>query len=275
MAADTIKSMMLYPRAERILTDLASLGYGPQDPVPVDVLNGYDQLHYHGTEALDAAIDTCGMAAGHKVLEVGSGWGGCARYLAHASGAAVTAIELQQDYHAVGATLTTRVGLSDRVTHIQADFLDWQAPPAGFDHVVSWLALFHIPRRADYLERIAATLRPGGSFFVEDLYLIAPPAPDEAADFQASLFPNSLVSLDAYKTTLAAAGLRLVALEDMTADWTDFTATRLTAFRAAQDSYAAVHGADGYAAIHMFYTKMAGYFARGLVGGVRLHAVRA
>ncbi|MEM6577049.1 MAG: class I SAM-dependent methyltransferase [Pseudomonadota bacterium] len=274
MTAKDIKSMQLYPRAERILNDLSNLGYGSDDPVPVDVLNRFDQLHYHGTDALDAAIAACAIKAGDRVLEVGSGWGGCARYIAHASGAHVTAVELQDDYHHVGNGLTGRAGLSDHVTHINADFLTWPLPDQGFDHVVSWLALFHIPTRAQYLARIASILKPGGSFFAEDLYQIAAPSPEEATDFQNHLFPNSLVPLPEYRTTLEAAGLRVERLDDMTSDWIAFTQERLGAFRSNRPAYEAVHGADGYQVIETFYDKMAGYFARGLVGGLRVHAAR-
>lgn len=272
MSATDIKSMQLYPRPERILDDLAHLGFAGDVPVPVEVLNRFDQLHYHGTEALDVAIEACGIQAGQSVVEVGSGWGGCARYIAGTTGAQITAVELQDDYHAVGAGLTQRAGLADHVTHINADFLKWSAPAGHFDHVVSWLALFHIPDRMGYLSRIAAALKPGGRLFAEDLYFIAPPPPDEADDFQRHLFPNSLVLLGEYSTTLEQAGLRVEHLTDMTEDWTAFTADRLVAFRANRAAYEAVHGADGYAVIETFYSKMAGYFARGLVGGLRVCA---
>src|SRR5210317_2159009 len=106
MTIKDIKSMQLYPRAERILDDLSNLGFSAQEPVPVDVLNRFDQLHYHGTAALDAAISACGIEPGQRILEVGSGWGGCARYIAQSSGAHVTAVEIQEDYHQVGRSLT-------------------------------------------------------------------------------------------------------------------------------------------------------------------------
>ncbi|WP_299948895.1 cyclopropane-fatty-acyl-phospholipid synthase family protein [uncultured Ruegeria sp.] len=266
--------MQLYPRAERILVDLAQSGFPAQDPVPVDILNRFDQLHYHGTDALDVAIKTCGIKPGQKILEIGSGWGGCARYISHASGAHVTAVELQADYHAVGKALTARSGLSDRVTHVHADFLSWSAPQGGFDHVVSWLALFHIPKRTAYQSRIVAALKPGGTLFVEDLYEIAPPPEEEADDFKAHLFPNSLAPLYRYKSSLRTAGLDLLNLEDMTSNWASFTADRLIAFRKNRRSYEAVHGVGGYRIIETFYIKMAGYFSRSLVGGLRLHARR-
>ena len=270
---DDIKSMQLYPRAARVLADLAAAGHG-DGPVPVAELNRFDQLHYHGTEALDVAIAALGLGADDRLLEVGAGWGGCARYLAHATGAHVTAVELQDDYDAIGRELTARAGLGRQVDHVRADFLDWPGPEQRFDHAASWLALFHIPQRATYLARLHDMLRPGGQLLVEDLWLRAPPPAGEAADFRAQLFPNSLIGWDAYGATLSAAGFDILRLDDMTADWADFTAARLAAFGAARADYTRVHGADGYAAIAQFFDKMAGYFARGIVGGLRVCARR-
>ncbi|MGI9355101.1 MAG: SAM-dependent methyltransferase [Rhizobiaceae bacterium] len=271
---DNIKTMQLYPRAERIFADLEARGYASGSPLSLDVLTQLDQLHYHGTEALDAAIAACGIRKNDRVLEVGSGWGGCARYLAHSTGADIQAVELQADYDLVARDLTHRASLGDKVTHVNADFLDLDLAHGDFDHAVSWLALFHIPRRADYLSKITKALKPGGALFVEDLYQIQEPTPDEANDFRQHLFPNSLVKIEPYRVSLNSAGLEIVEQQDMTADWTDFTAARLVAFREARANYEAVHGAEGYSVIETFYTKMAGYFERGLVGGLRFSARR-
>ena len=245
--SDQIKSMQLYPRAERIYAELDALGYSPGAAVPVEVLNQFDQLHYHGTDALDAAIATCGLGQGQAVLEVGSGWGGCARYLAQTSGANLTAVELQADYHSVAQDLTARAGLRDRVDHVNADFLDVPLSEAGFDHAVSWLALFHIPDRPRYQAKIHSVLKPGGMMFAEDLYLIE--APEDEEDFARHLFPNSLVTRADYEDSLIEAGFEAVTLTDMTQDWAAFTAERLVAFRASRAAYAAKHGEDGYAEI--------------------------
>ncbi len=268
--ADDIKSMQLYPRAERIYADLRAEGFADGSPVPVDVLNRFDQLHYHGTDALDAAISACGITTDDHLLEVGSGWGGCARYLAAKTCAHVTAVELQRDYDSVARDLTERAGLTRQVTHVNADFLTMEFAVGAFSHAVSWLALFHIPRRTDYLTRLRSAIAPGGMLFAEDLFAKAPPA--DAEDFARHLFPNSLVSLEAYQATLADAGFELVQLDDMTADWTAFTAERLAAFHAARADYEARHGSEGYAVIETFYDKMAGYFADGSVGGLRMAA---
>ena len=272
--ADAIKSMQLYPRAERILADLDALGFGGDTPVSAEVVSRFDQLHYHGTAALDAAIAACGITASDRVLEVGSGWGGCARHIAAETGAQVTAVELQVDYDRVARNLTGRTGLADRIRHVQADFLDYPVVEESCDHAVSWLALYHIPRRAEYLGRLHRALKPGGILYAEDLTAMQSPEPSEVADFNRHLFPNSLVDRTEYRTSLEAAGFEVVRFDDMTASWSAFTADRLAAFHANREGYVAVHGEDGYRTIETFYAKMAGYFARGLVGGLRFAARR-
>ncbi len=117
---------------------------------------------------------------------------------------------MQTDYNRIAQQLTDRTGLHAGVTHVNADFLALDLPDARFDHVVSWLALFHIPNRAEYLRRIWAALRSGGCFLAEDLYLITPPPENEWDDFQRHLYPNSLVDLDSYHTTLTSSVNRRV-----------------------------------------------------------------
>ena len=49
--------MKLYTQVERIDNQLAQLGKRTGDPLGVDELSAFDQLHYHGTAALDIALD--------------------------------------------------------------------------------------------------------------------------------------------------------------------------------------------------------------------------
>lgn len=272
MTQDGIKSMQLYPRAERILVDLKALGFGPEAPLDLPTLNRFDQLHYHGVAAVEATVDSNGITSGQKVLEIGGGWGGCSRVLAERRGAHVDSVELQEDYNRVADDLTRRAGLSELVKHICADFNDLPLTDESYDHAVSWLALFHMPNRAHYTARIAASLKPGGHLFAEDLTLRTGPPPAEADDFKSSLFPQSLVNEGEYEASLRASGFVGITITDMTTDWTAFTAARLDVFRERRAEYEAVHGTAGYRTIETFYTKMAGYLAKGYVGGVRVRA---
>ena len=271
--AASIKDMQLYTGARRIYRELETRGIGPGDPLKLQDLTPFDQLHYHGTEALDQAIAALGIAPGQKVLEIGAGWGGPARYVAAISGAHVTAVELQSDYNEVGQDLTRRAGLDHKVTHICGDFHDVDLPEGGFDHVVSWLALYHIPDRPGFLAKAARLLHPKGQFWAEDLTQRAPPR--DKARFQAAIFANSLVDLGAYRATLEQAGFTCLLATDMTQDWSAFTKDRLQAFLQEEDAFIARHGPEVAEAIRSFYTSISGYFDDGTIGGARIHAKRA
>ena len=271
----SIKSMQLYTGAARILSELRALGIRDDQPVDLATLSQFDQLHYHGTEALDVAIDACAIDARAEVLEIGSGWGGPARYVADKSGGHVTAVELQEDYHSVGELLSARTPLSGTVEHICGDFHALALQPEAYSHVVSWLALYHIPGRPSFLQKSFNLLKPGGYFWTEDLYLRAPIPENEQSALDSALFAKSLVSLEGYGATLREAGFDDVSCQDMSADWSAFTAARLADFTAGKDAYIARHDAETYGAMESFYTVISGYFARGIIGGVRAKARRS
>ena len=139
----TIAAMPLYTNLDRVARGLSALGIGPKDPIPPERLFALDQWHYHGTEAVRAAAERLGLGSSSRVLDVGSGVGGPARYLAYHFGCHVTALELQPALHAIAVDLTQRSGLDKRVTHICADALTYAFQDAAFDAVVSLLAFLH------------------------------------------------------------------------------------------------------------------------------------
>ena len=61
-----IKSMKLYTHVERIDNELAELAKRPGDPLSVDELSAFEQPHYHGTAALDIALDDFYSAGDHN-----------------------------------------------------------------------------------------------------------------------------------------------------------------------------------------------------------------
>ena len=68
--------------------------------------------------------------------------------------------------------------------------------------------------------------------------------------------------------------LREVDLEDVSADWTAFTADRLARFRERRARHVAVYGADVAAGLDDFFATIAGLYADGVLGGVRILATR-
>jgi sarcosine/dimethylglycine N-methyltransferase len=267
-----IESIPLYTHLDRINSGLAALGIGVADPIRPEQLFALDQWHYHGTDAIRAAAERLDLGAASRVLEVGSGIGGPARYLAHATGCQVTALELQPKVHALAAELTRRCGLGGRGRHVCGDALLWPMEDAGFDAVVSWLAVLHIPERRRLYGRLARALRPGGSCYVEDLCMRAPFSATELRDLREVVFGVSVSGIQAHVDDLAAAGFVDVVAVDESDDWAPYTAARLAAWQANRAAYVRAHGEGAYAAQELFYAVIARLFESGSLGGVRLVA---
>jgi cyclopropane fatty-acyl-phospholipid synthase-like methyltransferase len=268
----TIESIPLYTHLDRINSGLAALGIGPADPIRPDQLFALDQWHYHGTDAIRAAAERLGLSPASRVLEIGSGIGGPARFLAHTTGCHVTALELQPSVHAIATDLTQRCGLADRVTHLCGNALSHPIPAASFDAVVSWLAVLHIPDRKQLYERLARALRPGGGCYIEDLSIRAPFTAPDQRDLRDIVYGVSVTSIEDNAADLREAGFIDVTAADETEDWAPYTRARLATWQANRASYAQMHGEGAYAAQELFYAVIARLFDSGSLGGVRLTA---
>lgn len=273
-AAPGLDGMPLYTHVDRIARGLAARGIGARDAIPPAELFALDQWHYHGTEAIAAAARCLGLGPHSRVLDVGAGVGGPARFLAHTTGCRVTALELQPELHATGLDLTARSGLADRVEHVCGDALAVDLPEGAYDAAISFLAVLHVPDRPRLLRRLAMALRPGGGGYIEDLCQRAPFAAAELHELRAVVHGVTVTDIDAYAAELAAAGFGDVAATDLTPDWAPFAADRLAAWRADRTAYAAVHGDGAWAAQELFYATIDRLYRSGSLGGVRLTARR-
>lgn len=265
-----IKTMKLYPEAKRIFRELDNLGVKENEAIDVKSLFTFDQLHYHGIQSVQACINALNLKRGDKLLEIGSGWGGPSRYIAHMVGANVEALELQKDYHNVGCSLTERCGLADRVAHVCTDFLTYENKSNHFNNIVSWLALYHIPNRQKSCLRIFELLQPGGRVFIEDLTLMNRNANVNWALLKSDLFANSLISIDDYKSYFENVGFKIDVCEDMTIDWSEFTRNRYSNFLERKNEFINLHGKELFDQMEYFYMKIVEYFNMKAIGGLRL-----
>jgi len=267
-----IKSMKLYCHVDRVLTELRALGKDDHEPLSESELTAFDQLHYHGTESVDLAVELAKITADSSVLEIGSGLGGPARHIAATVGARVTALELQSDQNALASDLTARCGLTEKITHVCGDFLthDWSG--SHFDVIASWLALYHIPERDRLLDRCCTLLNPGGYLFAEDLYARQKLNRDEESELATELFARCLPDYDTYLQDVVSAGLSVETVEEMSDDWADFTRLRQADYCAQKLRHIALHGEAVYENMAHFYEVVTRHFASGKLGGIRIVA---
>jgi len=270
----SIKSMKLYTNVERIYNELNELGLANSELLSVEDLSQFDQLHYHGIEALDVAIKILGVNFDDDVLEIGSGIGGPARYLTSKTGASISALELQPDQNELAQTLSQKCGIENNLHHICGDFLEYDWNEKQFDVIVSWLALYHIPDRPKMLSRCHKLLKEGAQFYTEDLYMREAFTDDESDELERELYAITLPNSSSYTDELKAAGFKINYCEDMTASWSAFTHERLKAYRKDRDRHVRVHGETTVDALDVFYATVDKYFQSGKLGGIRLCAQR-
>lgn len=272
---NAIKSMKLYTHVGRVYRELGELGKVAEDPLRVEELSAFDQMHYHGTDALDVAMALVGIDGQPRWLEIGSGIGGPARYIAAYSDVKVTALELQPDQHEVAASLTRRCGLDDRIEHLCGDFLEFEREPGSFDAIVSWLALYHIPERERLLQKCRRLLAPGGCFYTEDLTARGDIGGPLARQLERDLYAITLRRIDQYRQDIESAGFAVELCTSMSSDWAEYVRVRLAAYRAERARHLRVHGEAAVTAMTDFYTAVNRYFQSGKLGGLRLCARKA
>ncbi len=266
--------MPLHVRGDRIYRELAELGITPEQRLTPELLYPFDQFHYHGIDAVRAAAGLIGLGRDSRVLEIGAGLGGPARYLAHTVGCHVTALELRHEMHDIALDLTRRCGLRSLVTHIQGDALSCPIEVAGFDATVSWMAVHHIPERPRLMARLAQALRPGGHVYIEDLVLRDVTSREDYATMRTMLHAATLTDAEDLAQELEDAGFDEIDMTDMTPSWGTFCRVRTRAFSEHFDRQAHVHGEDMATNILQFFSDVERQFSSGRLGGVRISARR-
>ncbi len=265
-----IKTMKLYSQVERVFNELRARGIDDEAPLRVAELTPFDQYHYHGTSAVDTAAERLRIVPGQHILEIGSGIGGPARYLADSTGGHVTALELQADLNNTAVTLTQRCGLERRVEHRCGDVLEEDFGDQQFDAIVSWLAFLHIPDRERLLNRCLATLNSGGGLYIEDFTCKAPFTADEIRTLQGKVYCHYVPTENEYLDQLGAAGFTDVECVDMTASWSEFVTARRDGYRADDTRLREVHGDSVVDGLNDFYDAVVGLFQGGHLGGARI-----
>jgi SAM-dependent methyltransferase len=119
-------------------------------------LSGMEALWDPGSQAL---VDELGIGPGWKCLEVGAGGGSMVEWMA-SRGAHVTAIDIDTRFIESLA--------SDSIEVRRVDLRTDPLPQAEFDLVHARLVLEHLSDRRQILDRLVATLRPGGWILIED-----------------------------------------------------------------------------------------------------------
>lgn len=280
---DDIKTMQLYCNIDRIWNELNELGFSNDttEIVPVEVMNQFDCYDYSGGRDLLNAFP--GLSSESHVLDIGAGLGGPARHLSHQTGCTVVGVELQEDVSALGNNLSRLCGEESRVHIIPGDFTDTTVSlhpgpldDNTYDAAFSILVILHVPMeaRVSLFKRCFDLLKPGGKLYIEDYFFRGS---ESLTDREVMLLRDEVSVPDAqlptreeYISQVESVGFCDVTFQDVSDEWTDFTAGRLVLWDTNRTRHERVHNELTWTSLRVFYAAVVELFQGGKLGGVRL-----
>jgi len=215
---DTIDGVRAHYRAtgltDRLKTALAAFGSADQRLTPQQ-LAVLDQFHTRGLAATADLSKLAGIAAEASVLDVGSGVGGPARFLAATSGCRVTGVDLSESFVEAARYLTERTGQSERVSFETASALDLPFEAGSFDAVLLQHVAMNIADRARLYGEIRRVLKSGGHFATYDV-VAADGAPHYPLPWARTPATSFLLTDAVTREAIEAAGFRTLTWQNDT-----------------------------------------------------------
>jgi len=103
------------------------------------------------------------------LLDIGSGYGGTARYLVKNNGCHVDCLNLSEVHNQRNRKLTQEQGLTSKIRVIEGNFEAIPLEDQQYNVVLSQDAMVHSSNRRKVLEEVWRVLKPGGEFVFTDL----------------------------------------------------------------------------------------------------------
>ena len=160
-----------YSRGEllsRLYAALTEDGADPARPT-MEALAPYDQFHGRGMEATVELATSLSPAATDHILDIGSGIGGPARYMAQRFGCRVTGIDLTPEFCDVARRLTGLLGLADRVAFEVANALALPFAADAFEGAYSMNVSMNIADKAGLYREAHRVLKHGTWLVLSEL----------------------------------------------------------------------------------------------------------
>lgn len=198
----------------RVIATLHS-NAGADAAITPEALAPFDHFHGRGVLATQELATLLGPRAGEAILDVGSGIGGPARWIAARFDCRVTGVDLTREFCDAARQLNALSGMTDRVRIMQGSALALPLPDAGFDRAYSQNVMMNIHDKARAYREVFRVLKAGGWFVLCDVSA----GPNGSPEFPvpwADVAENSFLATgDETRRYLLAAGFEIVTFREV------------------------------------------------------------
>ena len=147
--------------AARIIAALRAHA-GADVAITPETLAPLDHFHGRGVLATQVLVALLEPRAGETILDIGSGIGGPARWIAAKHGCAVTGVDLTTAFCDAARELNAASGLADRVRIVEGSALALPLSDASFERAYSHNVVMNIADKAWVYREAFRVLKPGG-----------------------------------------------------------------------------------------------------------------
>lgn len=196
----------------RLKAALRDDGVDPERPT-IEALAPYDQFHSRGLEATLEMATLIRARPDEHILDVGSGLGGPARYVAKRFGCRVTGIDLTAEFCDVARHLTRLLHLEERVSFEVGNALAMPFRDASFDGAYSMNVSMNIADKSAFYGEIHRVLKPGGWLILSELAKGEGGELDFPTPWAASAASSFLSTPEATRRGLSKAGFEVTRLK--------------------------------------------------------------
>ena len=253
---------------DQILGALAAKGIA-EHAITEDHLKEFDQDHYGGIAALETLAKEAGITRVHHVLDICSGMGGPARYLAHTVGCRVTGIDLTESRFRAASRLTKLARLDHLVDYHHGSALDLPFSDGVFDVAISQESWAHIPQKRRLVAESVRVLKSGGVIAFTDIVRVGTMTADADQRLRDGMAFAEIESPEGYGKLLAENDCIVDKCADLSAEWTQILQQRLAMYRGLKDSTIAKFGVEGYVRYDSAYSFFVSLYVDKVLGGVR------
>jgi ubiquinone/menaquinone biosynthesis C-methylase UbiE len=153
---------------ELILAAVAREGKDPENLTAGD-LAAADEFHFGGLEATQELAKQMELRAGLRLLDVGSGIGGPARYFAAEHGCRIMGIDVTEEFVRVAGSLTRRTKLDGLAEFRQGSAFDLPFERDSFDRAYMIHVGMNIADKAGVFREVRRVLKEAGLFTIFDM----------------------------------------------------------------------------------------------------------
>ena len=192
-----------------IRSGVERLGKTPATVV-VEDLAPVDEFHIGGRQASEDFLGQLGLTPDHRVLDIGCGLGGSARFAATRYGCHITGIDLTEEYVNAGQVMCDWVGLGERVSLRQGSALTMSFESDTFDGAYMLHVGMNIPDKRRLCAEVYRVLRPGAFFGIYDVMRIGDGELEYPVPWAETPETSAVHSVDDYKVALRAADFAVI-----------------------------------------------------------------